>query len=440
MHLATYSNGDAGKLLAHYERNIGERDHIDREGRIYNLAPERGGALARYRELTEGLEIGAKTRPLADWVATAPETIDETDEEALRAFFQALYDFLAAKVGDERIVGAWVHLDEPGARPHMHFAFVPTVEQAVMTNDRTQPLLWTAKDERKNPEHKAGTQKLDGKGTPRWKRVQAKDADGKPLVRRTATASKLFSKADMQGIHGEVERYLCGRLGMERVGMELDGQDARKKLSRLGHADYARATAEIERQKAELAELEAEKAQLEQRKECLRREIEELQPAAESVGKSFGNLVRNRGAAAEKEQLGAEIEELERRVGAAAAEKEQLGSTIRQLDERVGWLEGARDAARGRVETLCGLLSKAVEGFEGVLWGVESRLCGLLAVFGVDARTGNPPLAVQAASVAPEAAYDLDSEIEDSEDWAHEVWIEPPEPERGTYHSWGHGL
>lgn len=26
MHLATYSNRDAGRMLAHYERSIGERD------------------------------------------------------------------------------------------------------------------------------------------------------------------------------------------------------------------------------------------------------------------------------------------------------------------------------------------------------------------------------------------------------------------------------
>ena len=47
MHLATYSNRDAGRMLAHYERSIGERDHIDMDLPVYNLAPEHdGGSLA----------------------------------------------------------------------------------------------------------------------------------------------------------------------------------------------------------------------------------------------------------------------------------------------------------------------------------------------------------------------------------------------------------
>ena len=156
MHLATYSNRDAGRMLAHYERSIGERDHIDRDLPVYNLAPEHdGGSLGRYRELCEGLEIGAKTKPLADLVVTMPKGF----EGGVGEFFRAAYGFLRDRVGDGRIVSAYVHLDEPGAQPHMHFAFVPIVESAVMTNDKAHPLRWTARDEEKNPDHRAGTVK-----------------------------------------------------------------------------------------------------------------------------------------------------------------------------------------------------------------------------------------------------------------------------------------
>ena len=111
MHLATYSKGDAGRMLAHYDRSIGERDHIDRDGIVYNLAPEfEGGSLGRYRELTEGLEIGAKTKPLADLVVTMPKGF----EGGVGEFFRAVYGFLRDRVGEERIVCAYVHLDEPG--------------------------------------------------------------------------------------------------------------------------------------------------------------------------------------------------------------------------------------------------------------------------------------------------------------------------------------
>lgn len=263
MHLATYSNRDAGRMLAHYERSIGERDHIDRDLPVYNLAPEHdGGSLGRYRELCEGLEIGAKTKPLADLVVTMPKGF----EGGVGEFFRAAYGFLRDRVGDGRIVSAYVHLDEPGAQPHMHFAFVPTVETAVMTNDKEHPLRWTAKDEEKNPAHRAGEVKRDSKGTVRYRRVPLVGEDGKPVVRRTATASKLFTKRDMAELHPAMERHLCAALGVEHVGMVLDETDRDRKWSELDHDDYVtvttqrdKALAEVERANRELA---AAKSQL----------------------------------------------------------------------------------------------------------------------------------------------------------------------------------
>ena len=134
MNLRTYSKGDAGRMLAHYDRSIGERDHIDKDGVVYNLAPEyEGGIRARFRELCDGLDIDAKSRPLADWVVTKPRGF----EGDIEAFFKSAYEFMAGKVGDGRIVSAYVHMDEPKSAPHMHFAFVPTVEAPVMTNDKS---------------------------------------------------------------------------------------------------------------------------------------------------------------------------------------------------------------------------------------------------------------------------------------------------------------
>lgn len=264
MHLATYSNSDAGRMLAHYERSIGERDHIDRDLPIYNLAPDyEGGSLGRYRELTEGLVIGSKTKPLADLVVTMPKGFDGSSAVA---FFDAAYGFLRDRVGDGRVVSAYVHLDEPGAQPHMHFAFVPTVETAVMTNDKEHPLRWTAKDEEKNPAHRAGEVKRDSKGTVRYRRVPLVGEDGKPVVRRTATASKLFTKRDMAELHPAMERHLCAALGVEHVGMVLDETDRDRKWSELDHDDYVtvttqrdKALAEVERANRELA---AAKSQL----------------------------------------------------------------------------------------------------------------------------------------------------------------------------------
>lgn len=353
MHLATYSKGDAGKMLAHYDRSIGERDHIDRDGVVYNLAPEfDGGVQARFRTLCEGIEIGAKTKPLADWVITKPEGYHGDTRE----FFKAVYDFMAEMVGERRIVCAYVHMDEPGAEPHMHFAFVPVVETAVMTNDKSQPLRWTKKDEKKNPAHKAGEVKKDSKGTVRYKRVPLLGEDGEPVVRCTATASKLFTKKNMAEIHPAIEKHLCRALGVERVGMLLDEKDreqkAKKTLSKLDHEEYVAVTREIERAGREVAELS-------ERSECLRQEVEELEPLAVTFGESVRTLIehrgdgsKERGLAEEESSLGSGIGELEQQVRAA---RERAGELERDI-ERLG--VGVRDAgercerARGRVARL----------------------------------------------------------------------------------------
>lgn len=263
MNLRTYSKGDAGRMLAHYDRSIGERDHIDKDGVVYNLAPEyEGGIRARFRELCDGLDIDAKSRPLADWVVTKPRGF----EGDIEAFFKSAYEFMAGKVGDGRIVSAYVHMDEPKSAPHMHFAFVPTVEAPVMTNDKSRPLKWTKADEKKNSEHKAGEIKKNSRGTVRYERVPLIGEDGKPVMRRTATASKLFTRKDMAEIHQQIEEHLCKALGVGRVGMTLDENDreerARATLSKLDHEDYVRVTAEIERAGAECDRLRSEKAAL----------------------------------------------------------------------------------------------------------------------------------------------------------------------------------
>lgn len=252
MHLATYPKSSSGRMLAHYERSIGERDHIDSSIPVYNLAPEyEGGCHARFDSLCEGLDLDGKSRPLADFVVTMPSEYKGDERE----FFQAAYDELLDRVGSDRVVCSYVHMDEPGARPHMHFAFVPIVETPVMVNDKTKPLLWTKGDEKKNRAHKAGTQKTDSKGTKRWKRVPKLDENGAPVMRRTATASKLFSKKEMSELHPQMESALCARLGVDRVGLTLDDDNPKKVLSSLHHDQYERVTAEIKQQEQRLERL-----------------------------------------------------------------------------------------------------------------------------------------------------------------------------------------
>lgn len=352
MHLATYTKADAGKMISHYERSIGERDHIDGSGEVYNLAPEfDGGPKGRFKALCEGLDIGAKTKPLADFVVTMPKGY----EGDMREFFKAVYEELAERVRAENIVCAYVHADEPGAQPHMHFAFVPVVETPVMTNDKTQPLKWTKADEKKNPAHKAGTQKTDSKGTPRWKRVQARDEDGNPLTRKTAKASAMFTRETLRKLHPEMEKALCKRLGVERVGITLDADDPKKPLSKLTHDQYERVTSAVAEKQGELDGLEcdvkAKRGELVEVGDSLKSEterLERLRRAADGLG-----TVAERVADAERAPVGGKGERFGAVVRAAA---DVLGEFVSELPEQMrllceaalreitGWFE--RDAPR----------------------------------------------------------------------------------------------
>lgn len=351
MHLATYTKADAGKMISHYERSIGERDHIDGSGEVYNLAPEfDGGPKERFKALCKGLDIGAKTKPLADFVVTMPKGYEGDRDE----FFRAVYEELAERVGAENVVCAYIHADEPGAQPHMHFAFVPVVEVPVMTNSK-EPLKWTKRDEKKNPAHKAGMQKTDSKGTKRWKRIQAKDEDGNPLTRRTAKASAMFTREALRELHPEMEEALCKRLGTERVGITLDEDDPKKPLSKLTHDQYERVTSAVAEKQGELDALkddvEKKQGELGEVGDSLKSEaerLERLRRAADGLG-----TVAERVADAERAPVGEKGEGFGAVVRAAA---DVLGEFVSELPEQMrllceaalreiaGWFE--RDAPR----------------------------------------------------------------------------------------------
>lgn len=415
MHLATYTKADAGRMLAHYERSIGERDHIDKNGLVYNLAPEfDGGCHKRFAELCEGLEIGAKTRPLADFVVTMPEGFSGDAGK----FFKAAYGELADRVGAERMVSAYVHMDEPGAQPHMHFCFVPIVESPVMTNDKTSPLLWTEKDEKKNPAHKAGEQKRDSKGTLRWKRVPMLDENGKPVVRRTATASKMFSKSEMKELHPRMEKSLCEKLGVSRVGIILGEDDARKALSGLHHERYERVTAEIKRAEQrsmelnnEIADKEGDLVELDsaiedkrfelqdlgeqveretRRLESVRQRIteKELEPAPQTVSESLRALWTARNDGARVGELAGEVEGLRSRISELEGENQRARERVAELDRGLPGLRGRYQQLQQRFGALEQRVEQVIQRLREVPETVSAWALDLAARMGK--RTYNP--------------------------------------------------
>lgn len=132
-HVAKYTCAAAGHMCAHYDRQADNisNPNIDpeRTPENYNLAPEReAGQIAFINQRKSEVRCLKRddVNVMCSWVVTAPQDFPESDE---KKFFRAAYDFMAERYGGEQnVVSAHVHMDEK--TPHMHFAFVPVVEDA----------------------------------------------------------------------------------------------------------------------------------------------------------------------------------------------------------------------------------------------------------------------------------------------------------------------
>lgn len=359
MHLRTFDKSSVGKMLSHYARNIGPREHIDKDLPTYNLAPTFDrGIHGRYRDLIKDIELGPRSKPLADFILTLPR---DFPMERQREFFEAAYDFLEKEVGKDNVICGAVHLDEPKARPHMHFAFVARIDVPEMTNDKTRPLLWTKADEKKNPEHVAGTQKLDSKGTPRWERVPRLDADGNPIMRHTAVTSKMFNRTRLREIHPALEAYLCQALNMEKVGVVLDDDDERKKWSSLDHDDFVKVTSAKAKAEQQAEQAKADAAAAQERLEGVQgRELE----AQEKHQELKSRVEQGKGETAEaRTRTG----ELERKVEQAQGNVNRLETTLRRVVDALRRVPAALEMA---AHALPEGFIKAIKSFED---GLKAR-------------------------------------------------------------------
>ncbi len=117
-------------MLKHYGREFRNKDireNIDKDltKYNYNLAPCHEGQ-SDYeflkKRLSEVKHINrADINVMADWVVTLPKDYKDDEEK----FFQTMYKGLASRYGEQNVISAWVHKDEPQAKPHMHFCFMP---------------------------------------------------------------------------------------------------------------------------------------------------------------------------------------------------------------------------------------------------------------------------------------------------------------------------
>lgn len=345
--LQGYTSGAVGNMLNHYTRHDGDpnqerytynNQRIDksRTHLNYSLFERRDPrAFIRQKVAEADTKPSKATNVISDWIVTLPK--NERLEGREREFFEEAYKFLVAKVGEENVVGAWVHMDETS--PHMHFCFVPVTEQTVMTNDKSQPLRWTERDEAKNKAHKAGEFKRDSKGTVRYKRVVATDENGNPVTKRTLSQSKVFDRAAMRDFHPQLTKHMVDHFGFD-VGVELE-DEGDKVLSKLGHGEYIAAKTTLKKTKAEVGRIQDKR--------------EEIRQLASEENERLEQLQRSRSAAQERIAImGAVVAACSAADDAAVSRKGaffgQIAALCARFMERIGVaVRTAKDAARERL-------------------------------------------------------------------------------------------
>lgn len=354
MHVEKYKGAGVAPVSNHnarvYESRGYRRENIDSSlsGENYRLGPDRGPAKEWVNARVAAL--GLKRRPRSDavlmceWVVTLPES----ERGGEREFFEAAYSAMAARYGADNVVSCWVHRDEPGARPHMHFDWVPVTR------------------------------------------------DGR------LSAKEVLSRKELLAVHRDLGRELSQALGHE-VHLLLPSEErGRRELSRLNDRQYRDAMAERERASAmaasaseraaaaESARMAAEGAQraAEDRLECLQATLGDAESmAAQGLGglrrvaregqyvggreRRAGEKNRELRARAEAlegegRELGGRCESLEAEKAGSPAEIQGLERDVRRLGGRVRELRQERCELAGRVREL-----------ERDRDGLERRVAGL---------------------------------------------------------------
>lgn len=289
----------------------------------------------------DGVDVKPKggdkaTNVISDWVITLPKNPALTGRE--REFFQTAYDHMLETVPEKLVVGAWVHMDEN--QPHMHFCFCPVVHTAVMTNDKSRPLL-----------DAQGQVKRDKKGTPRYERVQVRDAAGKPVYRSSFGQTKVYTRARMKKFHPDLEKAMEGHFGF-KVGIELEDK-GEKLLSDLKQPDYIKAKETISRQQSEIRALEAKEVETRGKLGAVTAKVDEKQAQAAEIDRRIAEKM-------------AELDRLDGEIGEKIELRNEVGDNL-QLEQRR--LESVRQAA-GRIE-------KDVEGIRGAVGRLEVAIADL---------------------------------------------------------------
>lgn len=336
-------------MLNHYTRHAGDPEQtkyryanqdIDQTRTHLNYAIfARDDPAAFVQSKIDGVDVKPKggdkaTNVISDWVITLPKNPALIGRE--REFFQTAYDHMLKTVPEKLIVGAWVHMDEN--QPHMHFCFCPVVHTAVMTNDKSRPLL----DAR-------GQVKRDKKGTPRYERVQVRDAAGKPVYRSSFGQTKVYTRARMKKFHPDLEKAMEGHFGF-KVGIELEDK-GEKLLSDLKQPDYIKAKEAMSRQQSRIRALEAKEVETRGKLGAVTAKVDEKRAQAAEIDRRIAEKM-------------AELDRLDGEIGAKIELRNEVGDDLQRESARLESLRQGTRAAERDVEELRPIAAE-VRRYEG---------------------------------------------------------------------------
>ena len=392
--LQGYGTNSVGNMLNHYTRHAGDPEQtkyryanqdIDQTRTHLNYAIfARDDPAAFVQSKIDGVDVKPKggdkaTNVISDWVITLPKNPALIGRE--REFFQTAYDHMLETVPEKLVVGAWVHMDEN--QPHMHFCFCPVVHTAVMTNDKSRPLL-----------DAQGQVKRDKKGTPRYERVQVRDAAGKPVYRSSFGQTKVYTRARMKKFHPDLEKAMEGHFGF-KVGIELEDK-GEKLLSDLKQPDYIAAKETMSRQQSRIRALEAKEVETRGKLGALTDEVEKKRSQSADIDLEIGvktgelddlqdeveqKILDLAAAKAECEAVSQRLESLRQRERDVAGDVEEL-EAIASLTERfdhAGRFEkrGILDEIAARCDGLRRRVEHVVEGIRGAVGRLEVAIADL---------------------------------------------------------------
>ncbi|MEG0911640.1 MAG: plasmid recombination protein [Ruthenibacterium sp.] len=129
--VAKFTEHAVRNQLRHNMREIAHSANadIDAQRRDQNkvLSPDRGESDFDYfKERKSELYCYGRddVKVMAGWVVTMPKDLAQEQKDD---FFNATYAFLSQRYGEKNVVQAVVHDDESG-QAHLHFCFIPVVE------------------------------------------------------------------------------------------------------------------------------------------------------------------------------------------------------------------------------------------------------------------------------------------------------------------------